>query len=54
VGKSNSFSNSPNTEFGTLARIVGWNWNLEENVTKKETNENPTKKSFSRDTTKEG
>jgi hypothetical protein len=32
---------------------VGRNWNPEENLTTNETNENPTKKTFSRDTTKE-
>jgi hypothetical protein len=33
---------------------VGWNRNSEENVTEDETNENPRKKTFSRDTAKEG
>jgi hypothetical protein len=33
---------------------VGWNQNSNQNVTEDETNENPRKKTFSRDTTKEG
>jgi hypothetical protein len=37
-----------------IAPSVGWNWNPEENVTTNETNKNPTKKTFSRDTAKEG
>jgi hypothetical protein len=36
------------------AMIVGGKRNPEENVTNSETNENPRKKTFSRDTTKEG
>jgi hypothetical protein len=36
------------------AGLVGWNRNPNRNVTEDETNENPRKKTFSRDTTKEG
>jgi hypothetical protein len=38
----------------TVITVGGWlndNWKPEENVTEEETNENPRKKAFSRDTT---